>query len=80
MSKKRRRARNPWDVLVLLAGVLIITTATALVLARAGHFLNGQPLVAGIALAGAAISGLWLRGTLARRWTRINSTWRRPLP
>jgi hypothetical protein len=45
--------------------------------ARTGHFLDGQPLVA---LAGAAMSGLWLRGTLARGWTRINSTRRRPLP
>ncbi len=42
-------------------GVLIITTTTALLLARAGHFLDGQPLVAAIALAGAAMSGLWLR-------------------
>ncbi len=68
------------DVLALLAGALIITTAAALVLARAGHFLDGDLLVAAITLAGAAMSGLWLRGTLARRWTRINSTRRRTIP
>lgn len=68
------------DVLALLAGALIITTATGLVLARAGHFLDGELLVAAIALAGAAMSGLWLRGALARRWSRINSSSHRPLP
>ncbi len=47
--------------LALLAGALIFTTAGALVLARAGQFLDRPLLVAAIALAGAAIAGLWLR-------------------
>ncbi len=64
-------AAPPRDVLALLAGALIITMAAGLVLARAGHFLDGELLVAAVALAGAVMSGLWLRGTFARRksWT-----------
>lgn len=52
---------QPREVLAVLAGALIITTATALVLARAGHFLDRPLLVAAIALAGAALAGIWLR-------------------
>ena len=54
-------AAQPREVLAVLAGALIITTATALVLARAGHVLDRPLLVAAIALAGGALAGIWLR-------------------
>lgn len=53
---------QPREMLALLVGALVITTATALILARSGHFLDRPLLVAAIALAGATIAGIWLRG------------------
>jgi len=53
---------KPREVLVLLVGALVITTATTLILARSGEFLDRPLLVAAIAVVGATIAGIWLRG------------------
>lgn len=57
---------QPAELVALLAGALVVTAATALVLTRVGHFLDRPLVVAAIALAGAVLGGLALRG----RWLR----------